>query len=402
MQKTERRAGKRHIQGIVLLCFLLMDLSACAPGTGILGGGNWQANGLHDASIRVLAVNAKNPQEIYAGDETGHIFMSANGGQQWEERSSGLPLPDPLHALSLDADGKKLYAATEKGLFVSADAAQHWKTLLTPSSGLPSASYTALFFDPTATSTIYAGTVQKGIFVSNDDGSTWHAVGAGLPQGATVNSLAFDPDLKQLWIATASPAGIYRSSDKGATWQAFMNGLPSNIVINTVQSAAASGGAQGLVYAGTNQGFFLSEDAGSHWMRSQMSLSGTSVHTILVDFRSNNGSTVYIGTDFSALRSDDKGQNWQSVATGLPKGTVVYDLAIGATNNAQLYAAADKLYLFPGINSASDPNRIVPLVLILFFFYLLLRMTTRTRNRRLRGPGTGGNREASSPSNQTR
>jgi ligand-binding sensor domain-containing protein len=378
----ERRSGERHIWGILPLFFLLMGLVACAPGTGILGGGDWQTNGLRDTDIRVLAVNPKNPQEIYAGDETGHIFMSANAGQQWVERNTGLPLPDSLYALSLDADGKELFAATEKGLFVSTDAAQHWKTLLSPSSGLPSASYTALFFDPAASNTIYVGTVQKGIFVSTDGGSTWHAASEGLPQGATVNGLAFDPDLKQLWVATASPTGIYRSSDKGASWQAFMNGLPSNIVINTVQTAAASGGAQGLIYAGTNQGFFLSEDAGAHWMRSQMSLSGTSVHAILVDFRSNNGSTVYIGTDFSALRSDDKGQNWQNVATGLPKGTSVYDLSLGATNYAQLYAAADKLYLFPGVNSASDPNRIVPLVLILFFFYLLLRMTTRTRLKR--------------------
>jgi hypothetical protein len=162
-----------------------------------------------------------------------------------------------------------------------------------------------------------------------------------------------------------------------------MNGLPANIVINTVQSAAASGGTQGLMYVGSNQGIFLTEDAGSHWQRSQMPLSGTSVHAILVDFRGNNSSTVYIGTDFGALRSDDKGENWQSVATGITKNSPVYALALGATNYAQLYAAGDKLYLFPGINnSTSDPKRVVPLVLILFFFYLLLRMTTRTRMRR--------------------
>lgn len=242
MRKAEQRSRIRHMWGILLLFFLLIGLVACAPGTGILGGGDWQTNGLNDARIRVLAVNPKDPQQIYAGDETGHIFMSTNGGQQWVERNTGLPVPDPLHALSLDADGKELFAATEKGLFVSVDAAQHWETLLTPSSGLPSASYTALFFDSAAASTIYVGTAQKGIFVSTDSGSTWHAASAGLPQGATVNGLAYDPDLKQLWVATGSPAGIYRSSDRGATWQAFMNGLPSTIVINTVQSAAASGG----------------------------------------------------------------------------------------------------------------------------------------------------------------
>lgn len=380
MRINDHASGKRHsVLTIGFLFFLLMLLNACS---GIPGGGDWQASGLQDAHIRVLAVNPNQPQQLYAGDEQGHIFMSANAGQQWQERSTGLPLPDPLYALSLDNEGKRLYAATEKGLFVSTDAAQHWQTLISPSSGLPSASYTTLFFDPTAGHAIYAGTAQHGIFMSSDGGVTWRTTSSGLPQGATVNDLAFDPELHQLWAATASPTGMYRSTDRGASWHAFMSGLPSNVTINAVQAAAASGGAQGLLYAGTNQGFFRSEDAGAHWQRSQMPLAETSIHTILVDFRNTSASTVYIGTDVGALRSDDKGQNWQSIATGLPKGVSVYALALGATNYAQLYAAAGKIYLFPGTGGTSDPKRIVPFILILFFFYLLLRFTTRTRIRR--------------------
>jgi ligand-binding sensor domain-containing protein len=376
-----KRAWYRDISGIVLVCLLLLILSGCATSSsGLLGGGNWQTNGLQAVQLRVLAVNPNDPQQIYAGDEQGRVFMSANAGQQWQERSSGLPLSAPLYALSLDNAGKKLYAATEKGLFVSSDAAQHWQRL-SPTSSLPATSYTALFFVPGATSrTIYVGAAQRGIFSSSDGGTNWHAASGGLPQGTTVNSLSFDPDLHQLWAATTS--GLYRSSDQGASWQAFMNGLPTNITINAIQTAASSGGAQGLLYLGTNQGFYRSQDAGVHWQRGETPLIGSNIRTILVDFRSGSSGTVYIGSDLGALRSDDRGQNWQSVASGMPKGTTVYALALGATGYVQLYAAADKLYLFPGIGGMSDPKRIVPLVLILFFFYLLLRMTTRTRGRR--------------------
>jgi ligand-binding sensor domain-containing protein len=374
-----KRAWYRYVLWTTLLCLLLLTLGGCASGSGLLGGGNWQANGLQDTQLRALAVNPNDPQQIYAGDEQGRVFMSANAGQQWQERSSGLPLPAPLYALSLDNAGKKLYAATEKGLFVSADAAQHWQRL-SPTSDLPATSYTALFFVPGATAqTIYVGTVKQGIFSSTDGGTTWHATSSGLPQGTGVNSLAFDPDLHQLWAATTS--GVYRSADKGASWQAFMNGLPANITINAIQTAASSGGKQGLLYVGTNQGFYRSQDAGAHWQRGETPLVGSNIRTILVDFRSGSSGTVYIGSDLGALRSNDQGQNWQSVASGLPKGVTVYALALGATDYAQLYAAADKLYLFPGIGGMSDPKRIVPLVLILFFFYLLLRMTTRTRRR---------------------
>jgi ligand-binding sensor domain-containing protein len=375
-----KSAWYRNMLVIAFWCAMLLSLSACASGSGLLGGGNWQANGLQDMQPRVLAVNPGDPQQIYVCDEQGRVFMSANAGQQWQERSSGLPLPSPVYALSLDNAGEKIYAATEKGLFVSTDAAQHWQRL-SPTTGLPATSYTALFFAPgSAEQTIYVGTTNQGIFSSSDGGTTWHAASGGLPQGATVNSLAFDPDLHQLWVATTS--GVYRSTDKGASWQAFMNGLPANITINAIQTAAASGGAQGLLYIGTNQGFYRSQDAGAHWQRGETPLVGSNIRTILVDFRSGSSGTIYIGSDLGALRSDDKGQNWQSVASGLPKGATVYALALGATDYVQLYAAADKLYLFPGIGGMSDPKRVVPLVLILFFFYLLLRMTTRTGRRR--------------------
>src|SRR5204862_529129 len=125
----------------------------------------------------------------------------------------------------------------------------------------------------------------------------------------------------------------YRFDTRATTWQALNRGLSSHIVIYTVQPASVSGGIQGLIFAGTSQGFFRSQDAGAHWMQSQESLSRIAVLAIYVDFR--KPTTLYIGTSIVGLRSDDSGKSWGGIAPGLPRNQPVYALTLGVTDYAR-------------------------------------------------------------------
>jgi photosystem II stability/assembly factor-like uncharacterized protein len=91
----------------------------------------------------------------------------------------------------------------------------------------------------TARTTVYAGTVAHGVYISTDAGSAWAAAGSGLPDAA-IEVLAVDPtDAMTVFAGTA--AGAYRSTDGGATWQLsgldgdevtalqFLNGSPSTL-----------------------------------------------------------------------------------------------------------------------------------------------------------------------------
>ena len=82
----------------------------------------------------------------------------------------------------------------------------------------------------------YAGVDEAGLFVSQDGGFSWHALG-GLSTypdranwraskgGLTLHAILVDPtDGRRLWVAIAS-AGILRSEDGGVTWQACNQGL---------------------------------------------------------------------------------------------------------------------------------------------------------------------------------
>jgi ligand-binding sensor domain-containing protein len=363
---------------VALLFLLSLSLSACAPGTGLLAGGNWQLSGLQHQHIRVLEVDFDNTQTLYAGDTQQGVFVSTDSGEHWTQRSIGLPLPIAINALSFETTGKKFYAATDNGIFVSADASRHWQAVDNMGSDLPTDNYTALAFDSNAPQTIYTGTAHHGVYISTNDGASWFAANTGLPTDDAVNSLTFDSIQHQLWAATDQ--GIYRTDDRGVTWRAFNNGLQTNVIVNTVQVAGLSGGAQGLVFAGTSHGIYRSQDSGAHWMSSEESLFGTSIHTILIDFRS--ATTIYSGTDIGALRSDDNGQDWREIGAGLPRGKPVFALKLGASDYSQLYAAADDVYRYPGSSGGLSFTHLLPILLVLVFFYLLYRITLRARNRR--------------------
>jgi photosystem II stability/assembly factor-like uncharacterized protein len=374
------RVGRASAFGRALLTCaaflpLLFCLAACGS-SGILSGGGWQAGGLQNQKLRVLAVNGKNLQNLYVGNVQGHIFVSTDAGQSWSERSGGLPLPDPISSLSFDASNQKLYAATGKGLFTTTTGAAHWSAL--SASGLPTASFTALTFD--TGSVIYAGTTSQGVYRSDNNGSSWTTVGKGLPAGVAVNELSIDPVQHQLWAVTAM--GAYRSDDRGASWQIFNRGLLTGVTINTIVAASTVGGTTGLLYMGTNHGIYFSQDSGAHWSAPQEALSGTSIHAILLDFRATNVIALDIATDVGVFHGADNGQSWSSVASDLPRNAPIYALALGADNYAQLYAAGTGIYLFPGSGGGIAPTRILPLILVVAFFFLLYWLSQRGRNRK--------------------
>ena len=363
----------------LLFVLVLTGLSACAPGTNLLGSGDWQASTLSTQHIQALAVNSATPQKLYAGNEDGTLFSSSDGGQHWTKQTRISPNPLKLLMLALTPSGKSVYALTDSGLFASTDAAQTWQTVNTAKSGLPVDTYTTMTFNEQKS--IYIGTLHHGIFMSNtSDGIHWHSIRGTLPSTIAINELTFDSTQHRLWAATS--LGVYGTENEGTTWNALSTGLPVSGGVTSLQPAASFDGATGLVYAGTQQGIFRSMDDGVHWAESGQVLQGVPIEHILIDYRSTNASTLYVGTRFGVFRSDDSGQNWSAAAAGFPRSTSVYALAIGADNASQLYAAANNVYLFPGYGSSINPTRVITLLLILLLFGLLALVAQRSARRR--------------------
>ncbi len=365
-----------HVLPGLLLLFLLFAFTACASNAGIFGGGKWQTGALQTEHLQVLAVDPNHLQNIYAGDARDGVFVSTDTGQTWKGSSAGLPLPLAIHALAFDTPGKKLFAATSSGLFVSSDFAGHWSQV----TQVPADAWSALAFDVNTQQVAYAANAGAGLFKSTDDGVHWTHIGAGLPTGA-ITSLVYDPNLKQLWAAFAN--ALYRSDDGGLSWRAMSDGLPADVGINVLSLGIVTNAQSSLIFAGTDHGFFRSTDAGQHWAQSQFSLANLRIHDVLAD--TAQPGVVYASTNIGVLRSNDNGQNWNQVASGLPSNLPFAALVQGGTGYTQLLVAARGVYLYPGSGGgALDPSHAIPAVLILLFFLALYYFFSIRRRPRLR------------------
>jgi photosystem II stability/assembly factor-like uncharacterized protein len=123
---------------------------------------------------------------------------------------------------------------------------------------------------------------------------TWSTGG---PFGGVVRDLAFDPtDEAVVYAGTAN--GIFRSEDGGLSWQRRSAGLTSPlagpIVVNPLHP--------NVVWAGTDGGLFKSTDQGLHWDLSAF------IDSSVIDVAESRSSQIFSGRH----RSFDGGRSWDT------------------------------------------------------------------------------------------
>ncbi len=147
---------------------------------------------------------------------------------------------------------------------------------------------------------IYAGGLGGGVFVSDNDGTSWYQSSNGLTHGY-INTIAKNNNR----IFAGTYYGIYVSSDFGSNWNE--SGLTDEIVM----SIAPSGNN---IYAGTfGHGVYLSTDDGNHWESRSNGLANQVIASIVED-----SIYLYAGvTGDGVYRSSNSGMNWEQINSGL-------------------------------------------------------------------------------------
>lgn len=132
---------------------------------------------------------------------------------------------------------------------------------------------------------LWSGANDGPVFVSRDEGATWaNVTPAGLPPGGRVQQIEVSPHRRgsayiayyRYMLDDWAPY-IYRTDDYGRTWTRLTdgrNGIPSDYPTRVVREDPDR---EGLLYAGTEFGLFVSFDNGVRWQRFQGDLPVTPV-----------------------------------------------------------------------------------------------------------------------------
>jgi len=218
-----------------------------------------------------------------------NIFRSRDGGGQWQMISGDLSRPDPGVPATLDP-------------VTAADS---------PVRGQRRGVVYALAPSPLRAGTVWAGTDDGLVYLTRDDGRTWHDV---TPRALTAWSKVGIIDASHFDLGSAYVAVdrhrldddrpyVYVTHDFGRTWRLAVNGIPDGSFVNAVREDTVR---RGLLYAGTETGVFVSFDDGATWNSLQRNLPTVSVRDLSVrqgDLAiATHGRAFWILDDIAPLR----------------------------------------------------------------------------------------------------
>jgi photosystem II stability/assembly factor-like uncharacterized protein len=235
-----------------------------------------------------LVLSPADPRALYYANQ--FVFKSHDGARTWTQISPDLTRPNPGIPKNLDKAAAGDVGNDRRGVVYT----------ISPS--------------PLLVPMIWVGTDDGLIQVTTDDGKTWTDV---TPNAMTSWSRVTMVEASHFDFKTAYASVdrhqlqdfdpyIYRTRDMGKSWQRITDGLPAGVYVHVVKEDPER---EGLLFAGTERGAFVSFDDGDHWQPLQLNLPATSVR----DFQVYSGDLI-VGThgrgfwvidDISPLRQAD-------------------------------------------------------------------------------------------------
>lgn len=169
---------------------------------------------------------------------------------------------------------------------------------------------------------------NTGLIKSTDGGQTWQPVSAVLDPPVDFHAMAVSASDPGVIIGFDSGGrGLFKTADAGGTWDRF--DYPGEYVA----ALAIAPDNPEVMFAGTPDGVFQSEDGAASWTQINQ-YEGIAVMALAFDAEGN----LYASTgEFGLARSPDLGQTWQGIGRP-PDNLTATSIAVDSENGA-LYVA---------------------------------------------------------------
>ncbi|HEY6351529.1 MAG TPA: glycosyl hydrolase [Candidatus Angelobacter sp.] len=288
---------------------------ASASDRGGIDRPSWYAVGGGESGY--IAPDPHDPEIVYAGSYGGEITRYDRHTEQ-EQNVTPWPL-NPIGSAAVDQkyrfqwtepivfspnDPNAVYFAAQV-LFKSTDQGKSWQVIspdLTrndpdkqQAAGGPITKdntgvevYSTIFSVaecPLQKDLIWAGSDDGLIHITTDGGKNWSdATPKKMPEWGTVSMIEASPyNAGTAYVAVQRhrmddfTPYAFKTSDFGKTWTSITNGIPAGDYVHAIREDRKR---QGLLYAGTEKGVYVSFDDGANWQSLQLNLPVSPVYDL--------------------------------------------------------------------------------------------------------------------------
>ena len=179
---------------------------------------------------------------LYTGSDDGLVYRSQDGGGSWTRISDTFPKNLWVSRVAASKHEKNRVYVSLNGyrwddftpyLFVSEDYGTTWKSI---AAGIPTSPINVILEDPANENLLFVGT-DNGLYASLDRGATWQLMNNGMPNVA-VHDLVIQPEAAHLIVGTHGRS-IYKADIK-ALQALTPNALQNELIVFDIPELRAS------------------------------------------------------------------------------------------------------------------------------------------------------------------
>lgn len=258
--------------------------------------------------VSPIHVSPHNPQVIYHASQ--YLHKTTDEGKTWEIISPDLT--------AFEAD-KQVYSGAPISRDITGE--EFYSTIY------------SLQESTLEKGQIWVGANDGPVHITRDGGENWKKVTPkGLPKGGRVDAVAPSPhNSRKAYIAVLryqlgdDKPYIYKTENYGKSWKLITNGIPVDYPVRVVREDP---NREGLLYAGTEFGMYISFDDGENWQSFQQNLPVTPITDIKIHegelVMSTMGRGFQILDDLSVLHQKYDQNNRNQAYLFQPKDTYRY------------------------------------------------------------------------------
>ena len=218
---------------------------------------------------------------------------------------------------------QRVYVGMHDGVCAvfSKDDGQTWQQ--GPVTPLPHAA-ARLTASPVDPRRAFLAAYEAGVYRTDDGGLTWQHLDS-YPTPYAHSVLAHPSEASTVFVGS-EPAALFQSTDSGGTWQEFPGfravpeskdwGFHAETRDSHVRDLRVSPAGPSCMFAGIEVGGMVStHDGGATWKQ----LPGLNDDIHCVNLSQDRPRTVYVATARAPYRTDDEGENWVVINTGLDR-----------------------------------------------------------------------------------